>query len=416
MARIGHVGVRFVVAVCAACIAASASGWAGWGSQPESAAVSQPASSARDVAEVLEPIRAEFNLPSLAAVVIKEGRIVAQGAVGVRKAGGTEPITIDDLFHLGSDTKAMTATLIARLVDEGVMSWSTTVGEVFGERFKKMDPAWKNVTVEQLLRNRGGAPANLDADGLWGRLWKRNGTPKQQRLQLVEGVITRPPAAEPGTKFIYSNAGFAIAGAMAEKITGRAWESLMREKVFEPLGITSAGFGAPGTPLKVDQPWGHRQEGTPVRPGPQADNPPAIGPAGTAHMTLGDWAKFVIAHLRGHRRSPVRETELVKAESFEKMHTAVDGYAMGWGVMTRPWAKGSRPGDTGVTLTHAGSNTMWYCVAWLAPERDLALLIATNQGGQAATRGTDAAAGALLKMLDQMPAGETGKSGGAGER
>src|SRR6185436_1954641 len=168
--------------------------------------------------------------------------------------------------------------------------------------------------------------------------------------------------------FIYSNAGFSIAGHMAEKVTGKTWEDLMRQKIFRPLGMTTAGFGAPGTEAKHDQPRGHQADGTPVEPGPGADNPVAIGPAGIVHCTIGDWAKFVALHLRGEQG----DAKLLKAETFKKLHTPVaDGshYGFGWMVTSRPW------GGKGV-LTHSGSNTMWYCVTWIAPEKDFAVLIA----------------------------------------
>jgi hypothetical protein len=83
------------------------------------------------------------------------------------------------------------------------------------------------------------------------------------------------------------------------------------------------------------------------------------------------------------------------------LHRAIDKYAMGWAVGEREWAKGSRPTDRGIVLTHAGSNTMWFCVAWLAPERDFAVLIATNQGGSEAEKGADEAAGAVIKQFNK---------------
>lgn len=350
----------------------------------------------RDVSSLLEPIRAKSKLPCLAAVVVLDGKVVGQGVCGVRRAGGAEAAEMGDLFHLGSDTKAMTATLMAVLVEEGKLKWTTTVGEIFGERVKGMDEAWKGVTLEQLLTHRGGAPGSLDAGGLWGRLWERKGSATEQRMELVEGVVTKPPVNPPGTKFEYANAGYAIAGAMAEKVTGRAWEELIQEKVFKPLGITSAGFGAPGSKEKVDQPRGHQQNGAPMEPGIDADNPPSIGPGGTVHMTMGDWAKFVLAHVRGDAANPKRECALVNAESYEKLHTPVGDYAMGWGVGMRGWAKGSGAGAKGVTLSHSGSNTMWFAVTWLAPERDFAVLVATNQGGGEAVKGADEVCGKLI--------------------
>ncbi|HEX7631534.1 MAG TPA: serine hydrolase domain-containing protein, partial [Lacunisphaera sp.] len=345
------------------------------------------------------------GMPGLAAVVLHGDQIVAQGATGVRAAGSQPALTIADRFHLGSDTKAMTATLIAVLLEEGKLKWTTTVGEIFGDKVKPMDPAWKDVTLDQLLTHRAGAPANLDAGGLWGRLWERQGTPTEQRMQLVRGVLARPPVNPPGTTYLYPNAGFAIAGAMAETVTGEAWEKLIAAKVFVPLDISQFGFGAPGTPGALDQPLGHDGQGHPVPVGPQADNPPAIGPAGTVNMSLPDWAKFIALHLRGDPANPQRVVKLITAESFAHLHQPASGpgtqYAAGWLIVRRPWAAGTPPHNSGLALNHAGSNTMWYCVTWLAPERDLALLVACNRGGDTAAKACDEAAGQLLRRFNQ---------------
>jgi CubicO group peptidase (beta-lactamase class C family) len=361
-------------------------------------------SDVRDVSAVLVPIRAKNDVPGLAAAVVRGGELVALGADGVRKRGSEVRITAQDRFHMGSCTKSMTATMLATLVEEGKLRWTTTVGEVFGPLVATMRPAWKDVTLEQLVTHRAGAPAGLDAGGLWGRLWKREGTPREQRMTLVRGVLEREPEAPPGTKFMYSNAGFAVAGAMAETVTNKAWEELMEERVFTPLAMKSAGFGAPGTAGKLDEPLGHGANGEAVEVGPGADNPPAIGPAGTVHLTLADWAKYVAFHLEGDRcadgKHPCPETsgalKGLKPATFAKLHAPAPGegasYAMGWGIAERDWAHGR-------VLTHNGSNTMWFCVTWIAPERDFAVLVATNQGGDAAAKACDEAASALIREM-----------------
>jgi CubicO group peptidase (beta-lactamase class C family) len=354
-----------------------------------------------DLSATLDTIRRKRKVPCLAALALRGDRTVARGIAGVRSARSPVLATLDDRFHLGSDTKAMTATVVATLIEAGRLDWSTTVGEVLAGSVPTMHAAWRPVRIEQLMTHRGGAPADLDADGLWSRLWQRKGTPSDQRMQLVRGVVTRPPEVTPGTTYVYSNAGYAIAGAMIEHVTSRAWEDLMRDRLFAPLGITTGGFGAPGTAGVLDQPRGHDVSGKPVEPGPNADNPPAIGPAGTVHMTIGDWARFVVLHSRGDAANPARLPRLLKAESFDRLHRPAVGpgerYACGWGVTERPWAKGSGPADVGRTLTHAGSNTMWYCVVWIAPEKDLAVLIACNQGGEAAAGACDDAASQAIQ-------------------
>ena len=345
------------------------------------------------VSQMLEDIREKHNFPALAAAVVIDGKIVVANAVGFRKNGGAEKVTVDDKFHLGSVTKSMTATVAAMLVEQGKISWTTTIGEAFPELKSEIDPHYLGVTLEQLLSHRSGAPGDAPGD-LWRKAWVAKGTPAEQRLAFIRGILAREPEAKPGTKFIYSNQGYTIAGVMLEKATGKTWEDLLRSMLFEPLGMTTAGFGAPASVGKVDQPWGHTKKmfsgSEPVPPGPSADNPLAISPAGAVHCSVGDLAKYAAFHMAGERG----ESKLLKAESFEKLHTAVadnDDYALGWRVLKRSWANGR-------ALMHNGSNTMFYVVVWMAPEKNCAVIAASNIGVDKAFEGCDEVAG---KLIDQ---------------
>jgi CubicO group peptidase (beta-lactamase class C family) len=329
----------------------------------------------KDLSALLAPIVKKYDVPGMAAAVVQNGETVALGVAGVRTRGKPEKIEPTDCFHIGSDTKAMTALLCGILVDEGKLKWNQTVGATFPDLKKSMHPQYQSVTLEQLLTNHSGAPGDIMKDGLWEKLTQHQGTPTSARRLLLESVTSKAPEAVPGEKFIYSNAGFAIAGHMAEQVTSKSWEELMREKIFRPLGMETAGFGAPGTAAKNDQPRGHNEDGSSVEPGPGADNPVAIGPAGIVHCSVGDWAKFVAANL------PSAKIKLVKPETLVKLHTPVAGqpkYAMGWLIADKqPWAGGP-------ALTHDGSNTMWYATVWLAPEKDFAVLVACNQANSKA--------------------------------
>jgi CubicO group peptidase (beta-lactamase class C family) len=323
-----------------------------------------------DVSALLAPIVSAHDVPGMAAAVVRNGETVAVGVAGVRTRGKPDKVATADRFHIGSDTKALTAMLCGILVDEGKLKWDQTLGETFPELRKSMHPQYQAVTLRQLLTHRGGAPGALEKDPLWLTLWQHKGTPTSARRLLLEGVTSKPPETTPGEKFVYSNAGFAMAGHMAEKVTGKPWEDLIREKIFRPLGMTTGGFGAPGTRGRNDQPRGHKPDGAPVEPGPGADNPVAIGPAAIVHCSIGDWAKFAAANL------PSGKTKLVKPETLKTLHTAAPGdppYAMAWMIVdNQPWAGGP-------ALTHGGSNTMWFAVVWLAPAKDFAVLVACNQ-------------------------------------
>lgn len=83
--------------------------------------------------QALESIRKKHDLPALAVVVVKDGRICDRAAAGVRKWGESAPVTTNDIFHIGSCTKAMTATLTAMLIEEGKLRWDSTLAELLPE-------------------------------------------------------------------------------------------------------------------------------------------------------------------------------------------------------------------------------------------------------------------------------------------
>jgi CubicO group peptidase (beta-lactamase class C family) len=353
----------------------------------------------------------------MAAAVLRGERIIAQGVAGVRKRGSAERITLDDRFHLGSCTKAMTATLVAMLVEEGKLNWTTTLGELFADTVKPMHPAWEKVTLRQVLAHRAGLPLEPEVFTLiretYGSLRGRPelmrpprarlGTLPQQRLEIVRQALSRPPGIPPDTKYWYSNVGYLLAGAVLEQLTGRAWEELMRERLFQPLGISTGGFGAPGAADETEQAWGHSEVlGKPLDPrSPAAEIPPFNGPAGLAHMTVTDWARFIALHLRGDPANPHCQAALLKLDTFAEMHagSASKGwvirglnflatgdaapavsYCAGWFISAASWARGTRPGDTGRRLWHAGSNGRWGSGVVSAPEIDFAVLVACNRG------------------------------------
>lgn len=325
-----------------------------------------------DLQEALERIRKKHDLPAMGGAIVTRQGLKDAAVVGVRKKGADVAVTKDDLWHLGSDTKAMTATLIAILVEQGKLKWEDTVGDYFPEAHESL----RKASFVHLVSHRSGLPANHAA---W---WSFQGKPREAVLRDIK-------AGGDGS-FLYSNLGYVVAGAMIEKKMGRTWEELIADHLFKPLGITTAGFGGVGTEGKIDQPWSHRKGGKPVEPnGPACDNPPVLGPAGRVHMSLSDWGKFIADQLKGARG----DRALLSPEAYTQLHTPpFDGdYALGWVTADRAWGGGK-------VLTHAGCNTMNYSVVWMAPSKDLAVLVVTNQGDETAARACDEAASALIQL------------------
>ncbi|MBP6013648.1 MAG: beta-lactamase family protein [Alphaproteobacteria bacterium] len=331
--------------------------------------------------QTLAAARQKDQLPAAAALVQINGKIEAEAVVGVRALGQPELATTNDRWHIGSDTKAFTSTLIARLVEQNVLHFEDTLASSFPAIAKDMNPAYRNVTLAQLLTHTSGLPPLTDDRDLPPFL-AAIATAKDvrgQRAAIARTYLTQPPASKAG-EYEYSNLGYIIAGAIAEARTGKAWEDLIREQIFNPLGIKNAGFGVPASPGKADQPWGHNEIGgklVPLDPSnPDGDNPAALGPAGTINIALKDWLLFAQDHLDGAHG----HGKLLKAETYRKLHTPVtENYAFGWG---------SKLGPDGapLLLTHSGSNGFWLADIRIMPKHDMIFLVVTNAGNEAANQ------------------------------
>ncbi len=341
----------------------------------------------------LQPYLAKYELPAVAAAVVKNGKLVASGAVGVRRIGTTIPVSLNDRFHLGSDTKAMTALVAAMYVEAGKLRWNSTPAEVFPELADKMDPGFRRITLEQLLSHTSGLPADNEAFGeLLEKTMLQDGNLDEMRYYMLKEASTRPLEAAPGSRFAYSNLGYTLVGAMIERVAGKTWDELIAERVFGALCLKTAGLGAQATLGRIDAPLGHMVVDGKVKAflaGPNGDNPPVIGPAGIAHMSVLDFAHWAAWNAGEGKRGP----PLVSAATLKKLHTPVitmplkkdappgtpqrGQYALGWGVLEVGWAP--HP-----LIYHGGSNEKNLAHIWLDPQRDFAMVIVTNIGGNKA--------------------------------
>jgi CubicO group peptidase (beta-lactamase class C family) len=323
---------------------------------------------------LLSATRSKYYLPAIGVAIILEGKLKWVDVDGVRKYGDTTQVTVDDKWHIGSDTKAMTATMIARLVEMGKLNWSTTISQVFPELKGKISSEYDSVTVEMLLCHRAGLLTETWPSGMSKMsLLHSRSSEREQRYDYVKQMLADPPRSKPGTKFEYANAGFIIAGAIAERVMDSPYADLMQQYVFGPLGMSSVGYGPTNTEGKIDQPWAHSMNGSkhvPMDADPTGDNPPVLTPAGRVHLSLADWAKFAIAHLDGEEHGGI-----LQPSTYRKLHSLPFGgeYGFGWGISTRSWAKGT-------VLTHNGSNGMNFATLWLAPKIRFGVLVVTNQG------------------------------------
>lgn len=323
-------------------------------------------------------ISSQYNLPALGAMAIQIDKLTEETVTGIRRVGEITPVTSEDAFHLGSCTKAMTATLAAILVDENKIQWNTSLSTLLPDL--ELHQSFRDLPFDLLLVHRAGITGEDDA--LFQKLHSLNGI-NGKELVLNE-ILMRPPTYSPGSMSSYSNYGYIIVGRILERVTGKTYESLMREKLFIPLGMSSCGFG------QAPQVYGHIKSGDKYI-SVTGDNPEAFSPAGRVHCNLKDWGKFLSMLLRGWKGS----SSFLTQASFKKLqgtYAAPDSEFSygGWKMVSRSWANGT-------AFTHTGSNTANYANAWLAPEIDSIFMSVTNAGGEEAFRATDTAIGNMIR-------------------
>lgn len=326
----------------------------------------------------LEERVTQAGVPALGYAVVGADGVHALETAGRRRIDRFDSVTDDDPWHIGADTQAMTAALYARLVEQGRAAWRARLPALFPDL--KLDPAWGEVRIEDLLAHRAGlsdrrllTPARL-------RAFRQDARPVAvQRTTFAAEVLGRPPDGRPEA-FDYSDAGYLLAGAAIERIVKAEWEAAITLNLFQPLGMDNAAFGAP----TGEAPWGHElgpdRKLVAVDPASLADLPPILGPAGRVHLPLADYAKFARVFLADGAGwiGPDSLARLARPWNGER-----SGDAMGWRTSADSlWARGP-------LLGQEGSNGFWRADGQVAPGRGLAILTVCNTeagGGAEAAR------------------------------
>ncbi len=325
-----------------------------------------------DPAELTKAAHEASGAPALAAALVRDGEVVFHTTNGFAVAGSDSPLPPNARFHYGSVTKSFTGWIVARLIEQGKLSRTDTLGELLSDMEIRSD--YKSVTIGDLLSHRGGIlPYTSVNAALDQELKQLPPAPRDAREAFVKRVLNEAPAGTPGKSMNYSNAGFSILAQVAERIDGRDWEQQVKEELFVPLHMTEAGFGWGATSERPDEPRGHYFENETYRPQPLDDEYEVgryMAPAGDIHGSVENLARYGLEQLRALRG----EDGLLKSETVVALHDPGDyedaNYAGGW-VLEQD--------EAGNTIHwHNGSLGTFYSLLRLDPARNRAAVVLQN--------------------------------------
>ena len=332
-----------------------------------STALADEAAEPVTVESILQASVAESAAPAMGAVVASSAGVIEQSVIGIRRLERTSKASTTDPFHIGSVTKPLTATVIARLVEAGEIDWSTTAASVLPDELSTARPEFEGITLAHLLAHEAGVKP-MEEDAELEEVPPLSGDIRNQRREFARWVLQQESAAEPMNEYRYSNAHYVIAAAMAEAVTEESWEALIEAHIFGAFDMRSAGFGWPGK-AGENVPWGHRVvDGSlqPVDPNGDYQLPQYFAPAGDIHASLPDMAGFISGILGAWQG----ENEFLGRETLETMMTRRIRGGLGWGVT-------SAFGYDRVA-TYSGSADTFLMVIVVIPDANLGFAVVAN--------------------------------------
>jgi len=315
--------------------------------------------------EQLEQQRQTLHVPGMAIAVVKDDKVILTHGFGIASVEKETPVTPETIFAIGSCTKAFTSALVGMLVDEGKMGWDDPVTKYlpYFQMNVESDNESAEVTLRDVLSHRTGFTR-------MGLLFASGQIPREEVLLDAAKAEAYVPFRE---KFYYSNVMYMSAGVAAGKADGTDWDTLVKERVFEPLGMDSTTMSVTqaekDSRLASGYLWDEDLQAYEYKPMRNVDN---IGPSGSINSNVLDMAQWLRLQLNrgeyeGRRlisEENLRETWTVQIDITENV-----GYGMGWMV----WEWEGQP-----VIEHGGNVDGFSAQVAMLPESNLGFVLLTN--------------------------------------
>jgi CubicO group peptidase (beta-lactamase class C family) len=309
----------------------------------------------------------------LALAIVKDGEIVMTAGFGYRDIENKKPVDSKTLFGIGSTSKAFTTMGLSMLGDDGLLDWETPVKEYLPD-FQLYDAfATTEATALDLVTHRSGLPRH---DLLW------YGSPLS-RQEMYQRLRYLEPNKSFRSTWQYQNLMYMTAGMLTEKLSGKTWEAFTKERIFDPLGMTSANFSvelmkkSPDAALPYQRPEEHQTDLMEYR------NIDAIGPAGSINANIEDMAKWIQFLVK---KGKVGDERLLSERSFINIMSphmtmpalntqpGIDhaAYGLGWMIYDQMGTK---------IIEHGGNIDGFSALVWLVPNENIGIVALTNMNG-----------------------------------
>jgi CubicO group peptidase (beta-lactamase class C family) len=320
-----------------------------------------------------DSIRKSNHIPEISYAVVTDTSILEMEALGFHSINLNDTATLQDRFHIGSNTKAMTAFMIAKYVELRKLKWSTPFFSIFPEWKNKAKEEYHTITLQDVLSHRARIqPFQGENDPAIPEL---KGTKQEKREAFAKFVLTlKPVEVDTVHHFIYSNAGYTLAALMLEKVTGKSWEQLV-EKVFNQDLKLNVQLSWPNNQQLKDT-WGHSFENGTLIPVPSTTDYRLdyTEPSGDINSKLSDYVRFIQLNLQGIEG----KNNYLKAITYATLHKGVENYSLGW-------FNSIEQGND--FSTHAGTAGTYYSLVAIDRKKYIGYIIFTNSFNEETTNG-----------------------------
>jgi CubicO group peptidase (beta-lactamase class C family) len=320
-----------------------------------------------------DSIRSAYNIPEISYAVVDSKSTIEIAALGIHNLYLKDTATLNDRFHIGSNTKAMTAFIIAKYVENGQLKWTTKFFDIFPNWKANAIQAYYNITLQDLLSHRARIQAfQGDNDPT---IPDFEGTKQEKRKAFGKFVLTlNPVEVDTNHKFNYSNADYTLATLMVEEVTKKSWEQLVA-KVFNKDLKLNVELSWPEN-QKTKDTWGHSFENNKLIPVPSTTDYHLdfTEPAGDINIKLKDYVKFIQLNIQGLKG----KHNYLTAKTYQFLHKGVQNYALGWYNIYE---------NNKELSTHSGTAGTYYTLVHIDRIKGKAFIIFTNSFNQDTQQG-----------------------------